>query len=288
MDVYDYETNKSGWQQPASGTQSAEDILETHDHTLAQEKRNFRENAADFSSCPHLGDRLITSGTQTEQYRSKKRAPQIAISKYGVLNTSTGSSTSGVEVSSGKSEPHLLGPHRITEAGSSPEDPDSPLCRYRTSSFKKAIERGQSADSSFDTCEPNSTTSPDLTPERSDLPPYLHPHSHPHPHPHSHPYSCQREHLQSNPTVLPPPEYIVNFALSTQSGPSAFRTAPGLAVQNNCLSASVDSGLAKGDSFDDEIFLPETVSCHDSSRVESRMDTLASSSLLETAGADER
>lgn len=116
--------------------------------------------------------------------------------RYMSINTSTGSSTSGVvdlDFSSGsnKSEPHAifsLPPRKsvlIVETTcspdtepSSPEDPArDPLLRHRTSSFKRAIERGPSADSnqSAETCEPASTSPEDLTPDRPDLPPYPHP-----------------------------------------------------------------------------------------------------------------
>ena len=79
---------------------------------------------------------------------------------------------------------------------SSPEDPENPLCRYRTSSFKRAIERGQSNDSSnqsFDTYDP---ISPDITPDRPE------------------PSSYSVDHLSSS---LHPPTHhqdiTVNFAL---------------------------------------------------------------------------
>ncbi len=64
------------------------------------------------------------------------------------------------------------------ESPSSPEDINDPLYRHRTSSFKRAIERGPSGDSSnqsFETCDPASTSPDDLTPDKPDLPPYPYP-----------------------------------------------------------------------------------------------------------------
>ncbi len=104
------------------------------------------------------------------------------------MNTSTGSSTSGVDVSSIGSDNILNIPtiHQrgvlivepVCDSGSSSEDPDDPLNRYRTSSFKRAIERGlsgeSSASASFDTNEPASTCS-DLSPDRQEAPPFLKP-----------------------------------------------------------------------------------------------------------------
>lgn len=91
--------------------------------------------------------------------------------------------------SSNKSEPHgifSLPPKKsvlIVETAcspdtpSSPDDPNDPLLRHRTSSFKRAIERGPSGDSnqSAETCDPASTSPEDLTPDRPDLPPYPYP-----------------------------------------------------------------------------------------------------------------
>ena len=90
--------------------------------------------------------------------------------------------------SSNKSEPHgifsfpkksvlIVETTCSPDTPSSPEHPNDPLLRHRTSSFKRAIERGPSGDSnqSFDTCDPASTSPDDLTPDRPDLPPYPHP-----------------------------------------------------------------------------------------------------------------
>ncbi|KAK2154692.1 hypothetical protein LSH36_260g03000, partial [Paralvinella palmiformis] len=57
---------------------------------------------------------------------------------------------------------------------SSPDDTENPLVRQRSQSFRLAIERGTSIDSSllsYDTGDPSST-SPDLSPEHAHPPPY--------------------------------------------------------------------------------------------------------------------
>ena len=90
--------------------------------------------------------------------------------------------------SSNKSEPHgifslpkksvlIVETTCSPDTPSSPEDPNDPLLRHRTSSFKRAIERGPSGDSnqSVETCDPASTSPEDLTPDRPDLPPYPYP-----------------------------------------------------------------------------------------------------------------
>ena len=115
------------------------------------------------------------------------------VHRYTTVNTSTGSSTSGVvdldfSSSSNKSEPHgifslpkksvlIVETTCSPDTPSSPEDPNDPLLRHRTSSFKRAIERGPSGDSnqSVETCDPASTSPEDLTPDRPDLPPYPYP-----------------------------------------------------------------------------------------------------------------
>ena len=182
------------------GCASADSILDGNGGGDLDGNGNFEYEQAKLlaTSCPHLDSQRITvtSGTQTEcpEY-VKPRPPGIGATKYAVVNTSTGSSTSGVvdlDISSGsnKSEPHGVthissGTTKksvlIVETAcspdtlpSSPEDPYDPLCRYRTSSFKRAIERGPSGDSSnqsFETADPAST-SPDLTPDRPFLPPF--------------------------------------------------------------------------------------------------------------------
>ena len=177
--------NGSGWL--VHGTSSADDILDGCgvEETEFDDNRNLRLGV-DSRSCPHLDSKFVTSGTQTELdsvLRHKRRAPQIGASRYTVANTSTGSSTSGVDVGSCSSRSDLLHPYRksvlivenVCGAHSSPEDPDNPLCRHRTSSFKRAIERGASADSSnfesFDTYDPPST-SPDISPDHPEPPSY--------------------------------------------------------------------------------------------------------------------
>ena len=140
----------------------------------------------DSTSCPHLDHRHVTSSTQTDNKNVapgrnvKRRAPHVKNSKYAVLNSSTGSSTSGVDVCSvsSRSEIHSKKSVRIVETAidspSSPDDPENPLFRLRTPSFKRAIERGASGDSSiisYDTIDPAST-SPELSPEHGYPPPY--------------------------------------------------------------------------------------------------------------------
>lgn len=175
------------------GCISADSILDGHDPDYdGNGNLEYDQGKLLANSCPHLSSQragLVTSGTQTDcpEY-VKPRPPAIGATKYAVVNTSTGSSTSGVvdlDISSGsnKSEPHgvIKKSVLIVETAcspdtlpSSPEDPYDPLCRYRTSSFKRAIERGPSGDSSnqsFETADPAST-SPDLTPDRPYLPPF--------------------------------------------------------------------------------------------------------------------
>lgn len=174
------------------GCSSADSILDGHDHAPFDSNGNLQQQLT--TSCPHLSSRshpLVSCATQTEyDVYHKPRPPQIGATKYTVVNTSTGSSTSGVvdlDISSGsnKSEPHgtiSITPKKsvlIVETACSPDtpsscdDPNDPLCRYRTHSFKKAIVRGASGDSnqSFETTDPAST-SPDLTPDKPELPPY--------------------------------------------------------------------------------------------------------------------
>lgn len=159
----------------------------------------------DYASCPHLPGSFITSGTQTDNIggrQPKRRAPQIAAHKYATVNTSTGSSTSGVDVSSVSSRSELPSVHsrksvQIVETACTPDSPGSvdldphSQTRGRTSSFRNAIERGHSGDSSiqsFDTCEPAST-SPDISPDHSEIPAYLDSNNYDNGYLHSHSYS---------------------------------------------------------------------------------------------------
>ena len=144
----------------------------------------------DSTSCPHLDHKHTTSSTQTEPRSKtpcpaqKRRAPHVKNSKYTVLNSSTGSSTSGVDVSSvsSRSDSHGNYPQHKSvcivetpiDCPSSPDDTENPLVRQRSQSFRLAIERGTSIDSSllsYDTGDPSST-SPDLSPEHAHPPPY--------------------------------------------------------------------------------------------------------------------
>ena len=212
------------------GGGSADNILDSSDSAYFD--TNFNLHSSDSTSCPHLEGKLVTHSTQTDPQPitnpgSKRRPPQLGASRYTAVNTSTGSSTSGVEVSSVSTnrsgDIYTLPPHHkksvlivktaCTPDLSSPEDPENPLCRYRTSSFKRAIERGQSNDSSnqsFETNDPD-TTSPDLTPDKSEPPSYLDSLYR------QHSGSRGSTHLHAQSHVLQPPshhqEVVVNFAL---------------------------------------------------------------------------
>ena len=170
------------------GCVSADSILDEHhvSFTGSLEEDSLKQLA---TSCPQLEHRQPPP-PRSDTPHTRTRPPQIGTTRYTIVNTSTGSSTSGavdLDISSGsnKSEPHgVFHGHKKSvlivettctpDTPSSPEDPSDPLNRYRTSSFKRAIERGASGDSSqqsFETADPPST-SPDLTPEHGDLPPY--------------------------------------------------------------------------------------------------------------------
>ncbi|ELT90011.1 hypothetical protein CAPTEDRAFT_206382 [Capitella teleta] len=163
-------------------TASADSILDGHE----EEETEFHDRwRSDYASCPHLPGTLVTSGTQTDPSTrsTKRRAPQIAEQRNTTVNTSTGSSTSGVGSVSSKSEFPPTTYNRksvqIVETACTPDSAYSPdgeryPGRRRSSSFKNAIERGQSGDSStfsFDTCDPAST-SPDISPDHFELPAY--------------------------------------------------------------------------------------------------------------------
>ena len=163
-----------------STSASADTILEAHDHQLSCYTDSTCQQLT--KSCPLLAAKLVSSATQTEegptQTMQKQRAPAIASTKYAIVNTSTGSSTSGavdldISSCSNKSEPGSVyrGKGVLIVETACAFDDDDPMGRHRSTSFKRAIERGFSGESnlSYETVDP--ATSPD-TP---DLPPYPEP-----------------------------------------------------------------------------------------------------------------
>lgn len=167
--------NDAGREAYKRQNRSADSILDERD--TYDNNGNLQCDGKPFTtSCPHLNPPGVFFSTQTDSTaHNSRRPPQIGANKYTIANTSTGSSTSGavdldVSSSSNKSEPQGVTAKKgvlIIDT-----DPD-PLVRHRTPSFKRAIERGPSAESntSFDLCDLVST-SPDASPEHSELPPY--------------------------------------------------------------------------------------------------------------------
>ena len=165
---------------------SADSILDGREDTC-DDNGNFHGSSKYFTvSCPHLNRPGVSSATQTEggpPPHERRKAPQIGANKYAIANTSTGSSTSGavdldVSSSSNKSEPQGITPKKsvlIVGPPSNLEDDGEgdPLLRHRTPSFKRAIERGPSAESgtSIELCD-YMNTSPELSPDRTEPPPY--------------------------------------------------------------------------------------------------------------------
>lgn len=128
-------------------------------HSLRQLPKNYLQLSA--GGQPSATAALPAKPDQTKcPTRHQKLTPRLAVHKHAPINTSTGSSTSGVEISSSSSRSDLpLYPCRknvqIIESSydaedlSSPEDADNPLYVYRTPSFKKAIERGSAPDDPY-------------------------------------------------------------------------------------------------------------------------------------------
>lgn len=128
----------------------------------SQSHRQVSKNYLQLSSGgpPSASAALPPKTDQTKcptRHQNQKSTPRLSVHKHTPINTSTGSSTSGVEISSSSSRSDL--PHypcrknvQIIESSydaedlSSPEDTDNPLNFYRSPSFKKAIERGSSPD----------------------------------------------------------------------------------------------------------------------------------------------
>ena len=258
-----YENNRSSLGRPGRDAHSAEDILEDSGSGF---EANSNLEAGDSASCPHLSGRLVTHGTQTERRNNgtgERRTPYLSPSyRHAPVNTSTGSSASAPECGSRwEGKKNVL----IVETVCTPESDPGELSvqKGRSSSFKKAIERGSSADSSnlsFDAasdCHVSGGADPEVTHDFLELPPF------------SEPYqrqsiaACFSSHPVNN--LLPPPEYIVNYAVSNRDT-AATGGVPGLALQNKCLTSSVDSGFARGDSLDDDPFMSDPLT------VEYKMD----------------
>lgn len=125
--------------------------------------------------------RPVNTATQTDDDQGWR--PQLADRRYAMVNTSTGSSTSGIDVSSCSVRSELSSGSvyknaHITETPRTPDsfnstDDDQPGMQ-RTPSFRLAIELSQdSAVQSLDLYDGDSTvTSPDLTPVSTELPAY--------------------------------------------------------------------------------------------------------------------
>ena len=162
------------------GSSSAEEFGE--DVALSEADSFWEERPELMTPCQLCrASRLVNTATQTEDDRTCR--PQLADSRYAAVNTSTGSSTSGIDVSSCsvRSELSSGSVYKSTHAPETPRTPDSfcstdedQPCMQRTPSFRLAIELSlDSAARSLDLEDGDSTvTTPELTPVTTEIPAY--------------------------------------------------------------------------------------------------------------------